>query len=186
MRWQVIDDSKKPLQNLSLTPTVKSGYTAAMKNILVFLLILMLPLQASWSAAALFCQHETSGSFSRQTSAQSAANNANTVQALQKIWHWGHHQHEPDASCGQASQSIDQQTTLLDAPSAPSDSAAKHQLNFASHSDHLNINQQAIKQQDSLLPTPEQLTFSIVFAAPCVGFYQSPILEQPEPPLWSA
>lgn len=139
-----------------------------MKNILVLLLMIMLPLQASWSAAAVFCQHETTLS-----------------------GHWGHHQHEPDASCSTNASNADQQgtqldNTQLDKQSSSSDFSVKHKLNLASHSDHLNVNQQAIKQQDAIDPQLQQSTYAMIFAALPLVFYQSPILEQPEPPLWSA
>lgn len=134
-----------------------------MKNILVLLMMIMLPLQASWSAAAVFCQHETTMS-----------------------WHWGHHQHEPDATCSADAKATDQQSNSVDQQSNTGDTSSKHKLNLASHSDHINVNQQAIKQQGSEKPDAKQASYSVIFATLPVVFYQSPILEQPEPPLWSA
>jgi hypothetical protein len=159
-----------------------------MKNILVLLLMIMLPLQASWSAAAVFCQHET---LLNDTELNEAAQHKTSQNNALSSWHWGHHQHEPDASCMKDVQSSDQQNYSSDGSidnkqQSPSDVSAKHTLNFASHSDHLNVNQQAIKQPDTLEPQPQQSTYAMIFAALPVVFYQSPILEQPEPPLWFA
>ena len=50
-----------------------------MKVLIVVLMAILLPLQAAWSAAAVFCQHEN-----------------------RTAWHWGHHQHSMDAACQQA------------------------------------------------------------------------------------
>ncbi len=105
--------------------------------------MITLPFQASWSAAAVFCQHEN--------------------EAI-SIWHWGHH-----PTCN-----------LKITHKTP-----KHKTNFATHSDHLNINHQAIEQKESLALSASQVMLSIDFPYEPSILYQSPVLEQPEPPLWS-
>ena len=155
-----------------------------MKNVLLLVLMLLLPLQASWSAAAVFCQHETTTG-----------------------WHWGHHVHEVD--CQQDSQQPQQNDTKSSASKAitaktlsakvmPSadistksmleggNDASKHKFNLGSHADHLNINQHVIKQQHATSTDFQQRVALLSFVALPAACYQSPVLEQPEPPLWPA
>ena len=140
-----------------------------MKNILVLLLMLLLPLQASWSAAAVFCQHESKTS-----------------------WHWGHHQDEEN--CQGNVKEHDKKTKTTISPNVALDNASslddpnnsKHKLNFATHADHLNINQQALKHVSNINSGLKQFAYSVVFVAIPSAIYQSPVLEQPEPPIWPA
>ena len=150
-----------------------------MKNVLLFVLMLLLPLQVSWSAAAVFCQHESTAA-----------------------WHWGHHVHEVD--CQQDSQQPQQKDIKTSASKAdtakgmsPADvalknlldsgnDASKHKFNLGSHADHLNINQHVIKQQHATSTDFQQRVALLSFVALPAACYQSPVLEQPEPPLWPA
>ena len=79
-----------------------------MKVFIVVLMTIVLPLQAAWSAAAVFCQHE-----SRTT------------------WHWGHHQHSIDAVCQQSSfmHNVDNKSTDSKAGSAISKLFAQQNQN---------------------------------------------------------
>lgn len=79
-----------------------------MKVFIVVLMAILLPLQAAWSAAAVFCQHE-----SRTT------------------WHWGHHQHNTDAACQQSNfnPSVDNKSTDSKAGSAISKLSAQQNQN---------------------------------------------------------
>lgn len=152
-----------------------------MKNVLLFVLMLLLPLQASWSAAAVFCQHESTAA-----------------------WHWGHHVHEVDCQQGsQQPQQKDIKASAFKADTAKSKSitpaevalknlldsgndASKHKFNLGSHADHLNINQHVLKQQHAAPTDFQQRVALLSFVALPAAFYQSPVLEQPEPPLWPA
>lgn len=144
-----------------------------MKNVLLFVLMLLLPLQASWSAAAVFCQHET------------------TIST-----HWGHHTHENDdcqQNAGQLSQKDLTQKDLkslasadLGNPSDKTDTATKHKFNLSTHADHLNINQHVIRQQHAACMDIKQHAQQLTFVALLQALYQSPVLEQPKPPLWPA
>ncbi len=139
-----------------------------MKNVLLFVLMILLPLQASWSAAAVFCQHET------------------TIST-----HWGHHTHEND-DCQQDGSQLSQKdlksVTNADSgyPSDKTDTATKHKFNLSTHTDHLNVNQHVIKQQPAAAMDFKQRVQLLTFVALPQALYQSPVLEQPEPPLWPA
>lgn len=138
-----------------------------MKNVLLFVLMLLLPLQASWSAAAVFCQHES------------------TIST-----HWGHHTHESD-DCQQDGNQLSQKN-LKSGVSADigstdkQDPATKHKFNLSTHADHLNINQHVIKQQHGTSIHIKQRVQQLTFVALPQALYQSPVLEQPKPPLWPA
>jgi len=125
-----------------------------LRTFLAFLLMIFLPLQASWSAAAVFCYHENESKIT---------------------WHWGHHAPELDIAC-QEKASFKYKDN---------DKASKSQPNLASHSDHLNINHHAVEQQPLSETMLRQFAYSIHFTSNSTIFYQSPVLEQPEPPLWS-
>lgn len=163
-----------------------------MKSVLVALLMILLPLQLCWSAAAMFCQHET---------------------GTQARWHWGHHLHVLDASCRyeigftdqskphldqhqsstqqeSAQQKADSQNLFAkDKPSKPlSDQSQnnKHVVMLIHHGDHIPENLPIIKPiplwADESIDVVDLTKQFIVFH----NFYQSPILEQPDPPLWIA
>lgn len=139
-----------------------------MKNVLLFVLMLLLPLQASWSAAAVFCQHES------------------TIST-----HWGHHTHEND-DCQQDGSQLSQKDLKLAAhadsgyPSDKTDTATKHKFNLSTHADHLNINQHVIRQQHGTSIDMTQRVQLLTFVALQQALYQSPVLEKPKPPLWPA
>lgn len=139
-----------------------------MKNVLLFVLMILLPLQASWSAAAVFCQHET------------------TIGT-----HWGHHTHENDDCQQDGSQLLEKDLKSAanadsGSPSNKTDTATKHKFNLSTHADHLNINQHVIKQQHGASIDMTQRVQLLTFVALPQVLYQSPVLEQPKPPLWPA
>ena len=169
----------------------KHLYAHRMKNYVVLLLIMLLPLQTAWGVAALFCQHESSST----------------------QWHWGHHEHQLDAACQaivsqsvtQLDQKVTQQhgqplTQSIESPQHPAADAMSpqydadskktnqsHPFQLANHSDHLQANplglnpallEILVHPSNDFLGT--QLTTSLAL------FYQTPYLEQPKPPLWPA
>lgn len=157
-----------------------------MKVFIVALMAILLPLQAAWSAAAVFCQHE-----SRTTG------------------HWGHHQHSLDAACQQSaphSQNPDSQkndafkenttfkkntnveknTNFQEYVTTKKDSKP-YDATVVNHSDHLSGN------QPGLHPNPHVMLLQscaqdhqFILQALIPALYQSPILEQPKPPVWPA
>lgn len=136
-----------------------------MKNSVVLLLMLMLPLQTVWGVAALYCQHESSSTG----------------------WHWGHHEHQADAACQSLNQPPADSHTIsaLDSNSKKTDQSYAFQI--ANHSDHIQANPLGLNpvQFQVLIPLPDDfLAAHISQHLPL--FYQPPVLEQPKPPLWSA
>lgn len=151
-----------------------------MKNSVVLLLMMLLPLQNAWGAAALFCQHES--------------NNTS--------WHWGHHQHQVGAAC----QPVQQKSTQLSSPVSShlatktsygtllqQDTLSKkndqaHAFQLANHSDHLQANPLGLNPSPQLqvfMPvTGSFLSAQLNSSLPL--FYQPPFLELPKPPLWPA
>lgn len=114
-----------------------------MRTLLTILLMVLLPLQASWGAAAEFCRHE---------------NEASTA------WHWGHH---------------------LACKMQTNTKAVKHKP-LVCHCDHLKISHQAIELQTTSNSGGGFIVQMMHFPSFAPVLYQSPILEQPEPPSWSA
>lgn len=136
-----------------------------MKNSVVLLLMLMLPLQTVWGVAALYCQHESSSTG----------------------WHWGHHEHQADAACQPLNQPPADSHTIsaLDSNSKKTDQS--HAFQIANHSDHIQANPLGLNpvQFQVLIPLPDDfLAAHISQHLPL--FYQPPVLDQPKPPLWSA
>lgn len=150
-----------------------------MKVFIVVLMTIVLPLQAAWSAAAVFCQHE-----SRTT------------------WHWGHHQHSIDAVCQQSSfmHNVDNKSTDSNAGSAISKlfaqqnqnpdlkkNASAHAFTLVNHSDHLTVNQPGLNSSPQVgLVQPVMHEHQAVRLSLSPALYQSPVLEPPKPPLWPA
>lgn len=137
-----------------------------MKNSVVLLLMLMLPLQTVWGVAALYCQHESSSTG----------------------WHWGHHEHQADAACQSATQhNHATDTTSLEQDSNSKKTDQSYAFQIANHSDHIQANPLGLNpvQFQVLIPLPDDfLAAHISQHLPL--FYQPPVLEQPKPPLWSA
>ncbi len=144
-----------------------------MKNSVVLLLMILLPLQTAWGVAALFCQHES-----------------NSTQ-----WHWGHHEHQADAACQQIIKKLTQPSTqsynkavdtnLLQHGSNSKKSDQAHAFQMANHSDHLQTNPLGLNPPvfPPLMSTiADFLSVQLVTTLPL--FYQPPVLEQPKPPLW--
>ena len=137
-----------------------------MKNSVVLLLMILLPLQTAWGVAALFCQHESS-------SAQ---------------WHWGHHEHQADAAC----QSAAQHNHAADTASVQHDSNSKktdqsHAFQIANHSDHLQANPLGLNppQLQMLIPATNDFLMEKLDTSHLL-LYQTPYLKKPKPPLWPA
>lgn len=169
----------------------------AIQTIIAVLLMILLPLQAAWSVAALWCQHENSAQ-----------------------WHWGHHGHVSDASC----QSTRSQVAVSEASdsSAQSDNSSKipssdttdndkagndkttnnqttnnqissdkkspsYPFGVMNHSDHINTSPLGLYSPLQTLLLPRYaLDYAVIVEALPLNFYQSPVLEQPKPPRWSA
>lgn len=162
----------------------------ATRPIIIFLLMILLPLQAAWSVVAVWCQHENGGQ-----------------------WHWGHHGHISDASC----QSARSQVLVSDASddsaqannSSKSPSADKtdndkttnnqtinnqissdkkspsHPFGMMNHSDHLNTSPLGFYPPAQALLMPRYALEHALIRQPLpLNFYQSPVLEQPKPPRW--
>ncbi|XID74762.1 hypothetical protein ACF3NA_09640 [Alkanindiges sp. WGS2144] len=143
-----------------------------MKKMLVFLLMLLLPLQVAWSAAAVFCQHEN-----------------DTPR------HWGHHQHMADAPCQQTrlwnqAQSAASSDTASNHPDTLNEykkTNPSHGFSLTSHSDHLTGNQPALNPLLAPLTLVLHAHDYVLKQWPfSLAFYQPPVLEQPKPPLWPA
>ena len=150
-----------------------------MKVFIVVLMTIVLPLQAAWSAAAVFCQHE-----SRTT------------------WHWGHLQHSIDAACQQSNfnPSVDNESTDSKVGSAISKLSAQqnqnpdlkkntgsHAFTLVNHSDHLTVNQPGLNSSPPVgLVQPVMQEHRAVRLSLSPALYQSPVLEPPKPPLWPA
>lgn len=157
------------------------------RPIIIFLLMILLPLQAAWSVAAVWCQHENGGQ-----------------------WHWGHHGHISDASCQSArSQVLVSDDSAQANNSSKSPSADKtdndkttnnqtinnqisgdkkspsHPFGMMNHSDHLNTSPLGFYPPAQALLMPRYALEHALIRQPLpLNFYQSPVLEQPKPPRW--
>lgn len=157
------------------------------RPIIIFLLMILLPLQAAWSVAAVWCQHENGGQ-----------------------WHWGHHGHISDASCQSArSQVLVSDDSAQANNSSKSPSADKtdndkttndqtinnqisgdkkspsHPFGMMNHSDHLNTSPLGFYPPAQALLLPRYALEHALIRQPLpLNFYQSPVLEQPKPPRW--
>lgn len=168
----------------------------AIRPIIIFLLMILLPLQAAWSVAAVWCQHENGGQ-----------------------WHWGHHGHISDASCQSArsqvvvSDASDDSAQANNSKSPSIDKAGddktdnnkttnnqtinnqissdkkspSHPFGMMNHSDHLNTSPLGLYSPAQALLLPRYVLEHALMRQPLpLNFYQSPVLEQPKPPRWSA
>lgn len=150
-----------------------------MKVFIVVLMAILLPLQAAWSAAAVFCQHES-----------------------RTAWHWGHHQHVTDAACQQSSFNHDVNNKNVDRtdntdlsklsiqqlqnPDLKKDNKS-HTFTLVNHSDHLTGNQPGLNPNpQAILMQPCLQDHLAVRQSLSPVLYQSPVLEQPKPPVWPA
>ncbi|RYY78027.1 MAG: hypothetical protein EOO69_12425 [Moraxellaceae bacterium] len=145
-----------------------------MKVFIVVLMAILLPLQAAWSAAAVFCQHE-----SRTT------------------WHWGHHQHVVDAACQQSAlhtKNPDSQKNNTFEKNATFQEDVTNNKNskpysaiVVNHSDHLTGNQLGLNPNPQVVPMqPSVQDHKAALQSLSPALYQSPVLEQPKPPVWPA
>lgn len=156
-----------------------------MKILIVVLMAILLPLQAAWSAAAVFCQHEN-----------------------RTAWHWGHHQHSMDAACQQAAphdqnpdsqknDAVKENNTFKKNANVEKNATFQEDVKpnnnkpyaatVVSHSDHLSGNQPGLNPNPQvMLLQPCAQDHPFILQALIPALYQSPILEQPKPPVWPA
>ncbi len=135
-----------------------------MKNCIVLLLMILLPLQTVWGVAALFCQHESSR------------------------WHWGHHEHQIDAACQPAAQhNHATDTTSLEQDSNSKKTDQSHAFQIANHSDHVQANPLGLNppQLQLLIPVVNDFLMARLNTSHLL-LYQTPYLKKPKPPLWPA